>query len=96
MVNTSNKSDMKNGKKNIRSFLKSITPGERVWLRDGVLKQIQTREWIFSRVKKDGTILIVLKDGDFGLDVKADDIDWEAYRKSKEYGGQPFRHYVDR
>jgi hypothetical protein len=29
MIDTSNKSDMKMGKKNIRSFLKSITPGER-------------------------------------------------------------------
>ena len=82
MIDPSDKSDMKMGKKSLRSFLKSITPGERVWLRDGVLKQIQTREWIFSRVEKDGTILIVLKGGDFGLDVKADDIDWEAYRKS--------------
>jgi hypothetical protein len=78
---------MKIRKKNIRSFLKSITPGEQLWLKDGVLKQIQIREWLFSRVKKDGTILIVLKGGDFGLGVKADDIDWEAYRKSKEHGG---------
>ncbi|MGA2315366.1 MAG: hypothetical protein ABSG71_03175 [Thermodesulfobacteriota bacterium] len=96
MINTSNRSNRKIGKKNIRSFLKSITPGEQVWLRDGVLKQIQTREWIFSRVEKDGTILIVLKGGDFGLDVKADDIDWEAYRKSNEHGGHPFWQYVDR
>jgi len=39
-----------------------------------VLKQIQIREWIFSRMEEDGTILIVLKGGDFGLDVKVDDI----------------------
>jgi hypothetical protein len=84
------------GKKSLRSFLKSITLGERVWLRDGVLKQIQTREWIFNREEKDGTILILLKGCDFGLDVKADDIDWEAYRKSNEHGGHPFRQYVDR
>jgi hypothetical protein len=96
MINTFSKSDMKVRKKNVRSFLKSITRGERVFLSDGVLKQIQTREWIFNKVKKDGTILIVLKGGDFGLDVKADDIDWEAYRKSNEHGGHPFRQYVDR
>ena len=56
-----------------------------------MLKQIQTREWIFSRVEKDGTILIVLKGGDFGLNVKVDDIDWEAYRKSNEHDGHPFQ-----
>jgi hypothetical protein len=60
-------------------------------LGDDVLKQIQTREWIFSRVEKDGTILIVLKGGDFGLNVKVDDIDWEAYRKSNEHDGHPFQ-----
>jgi len=40
MIDTSNKSDMKMGKRNIGSFLKLITLGERVWLRDDVLKQI--------------------------------------------------------
>ena len=61
-----------------------------------MLKQIQTREWIFNRVEKDGTILIVLKGGDFGVDVKADDIDSEVYRKSNEHGGHRFWQYVDR
>ncbi len=96
MIDTSNKSDMKMGKKDIRSFLKSITPGERVWLRDGVLKQIQARKWMFSRVEKDGIILIVLKGGDFGLKVKADDIDWEAHRKPNEEGGHLIWQYADR
>ena len=91
MIDTSNKSARKIGKKNVRSFLKSINPGERVWLRDGVLKQIQTREWIFSRVEKDGTILIVLEGSDFGLDVRAEDIDWEAPRNSNEEGAHAFR-----
>jgi len=59
MIDTSNKSDRKMGKKNIRSFLKSIIPGERVWLRDGVLKQIQTRDWIFNRAEKDGAICYI-------------------------------------
>jgi hypothetical protein len=33
------------GRKSKRSFLKSVTPGERSWLRDDALKQIQTRGW---------------------------------------------------
>jgi hypothetical protein len=52
MIDTSNESDRKMEKKNIRSFLKSLTPGDRVWLRDGMLKQIQARKWIFSRERR--------------------------------------------
>ena len=96
MVDTFDKFDRKIGKKSLRSFLQSITPGERVRLRDGVLKRIQTREWIFSRVEKDGIILILVEGGDFGLEVKGEDIDWEAYRKSNEYGGHRFCRCVDR
>jgi hypothetical protein len=64
--------------------LKSITPGEHLRLRDDVHKYMQTREWIFGRVERDETILLVHERGGFGWDVKMDDIDWEAYRKSKE------------
>jgi hypothetical protein len=70
-----------------RSSLKSITPGEHLRLRDDVHKYMQTREWIFGRVERDETILLVHERGGFGWDVKMDDIDWEAYRKSKEKKG---------
>jgi hypothetical protein len=78
------KSDNQKTKK---SSLKSITPGEHLRLRDDVHKYMQTREWIFGRVKRDETILLVHERGGFGWDVKMDDIDWEAYQKSKEKKG---------
>jgi hypothetical protein len=78
------KSDNQKTKK---SSLKSITPGEHLRLRDDVHKYMQTREWIFGRVERDETILLVHERGGFGWDVKMDDIDWEAYRKSKEKKG---------
>jgi hypothetical protein len=78
------KSDNQKTKK---SSLKSITPGEHLRLRGDVHKYMQTREWIFGRVERDETILLVHERGGFGWDVKMDDIDWEAYRKSKEKKG---------
>lgn len=79
---------MKSDNQKTKKFsLKSITPGEHVRLRDDVHKYMQTREWIFGRVEKDETILLVHERGGFGWDVKMDDIDWEAYRKSKEKKG---------
>jgi len=70
-----------------KSSLKSITPGEHLRLPDDVHKYMQTREWIFGRVERDETILLVHEKGGFGWNVKMDDIDWEAYRKSKEEKG---------
>lgn len=75
------KSDNRKTKK---SSLKSITPGEHLRLRNEVHKYMQTREWIFGRVERDDTILLVHESEGFGWDVKMDDIDWDAYRKSKE------------
>lgn len=63
--------------------LKSISPREHLRLRDDVYRYLQTREWIFRRVERDNMILLTHESGDFGWNVKMDDIDWEAYRKSK-------------
>ena len=72
-----------NNKKTKNFPLKSITPGEHLRLRDDVYKYLQTREWIFRRVERDNTILLMHESGGFGWSVKMDDIDWGAYRKSK-------------
>jgi hypothetical protein len=64
--------------------LKSVTPSERLRLRDDVHRHMQMREWIFSRAEKDNRILLVDESGVFGWNIKIDDVDWEAYRRSKE------------
>jgi len=66
--------------------LKSITPGERLRLRDGVLGHVQPRQWIFERIESDGTVLLVDESGGFGWSVKIDNIDWDAYEKEKGKG----------
>ena len=71
-------------KKAGNSLLKSITPGERLRLRDDVHAHMQKRGWIFSRAEKDNRILLVDESGAFGWNVKIDDVDWKAYRRSKE------------
>ena len=67
-----------------KSLLKSMTPGELLRLRDDVHRYVQTREWILGRVEKDNTILLAHESGGFRWSIKMDDVDWEAYRKSRE------------
>jgi hypothetical protein len=64
-----------------------IRVGERLRLRDGAHRYMQTREWIFRRVKENDMLLIVHESKSFGWSVKLDDIDWEEYRRSKENKG---------
>ena len=66
-----------------KSILKSITPGERLRLRDDALGYVQPRQWIFKRIESNDTILLMDESGGFGWSVKIDNIDWEAYEKQK-------------
>jgi hypothetical protein len=66
-----------------KSILKSITPGERLRLRDDALGHVQPRQWIFKRIESNDTILLMDESGGFGWSVKIDNIDWEAYEKQK-------------
>ena len=68
------------------SILKSITPGERLKLRDGALGHVQPRQWIFIRIESNDTILLMDESGGFGWSVKIKNIDWEAYKKQKGKG----------
>jgi len=74
---------MKTKKGSDWAFLKTVPMGQRLRLRDDVARQIHAREWIFKRIEKDGTILLVHESGRFGWNVKVEDIDWKAYRKGK-------------
>lgn len=65
-------------------YLESVTPGEIVILRGDVLKHIKTREYIYERKEIDNTIFILHKSGSFGLHVKKEDIDWDAYQKKQQ------------
>ncbi len=65
-------------------LLKSVSPGERLRLRDDVLRHMRPREWIFKKVESGGrTILLLDESGGFGWSVKIDNIDWEAYEREK-------------
>ena len=66
-----------------KSILKSITPGERLRLRDDALGHVQPRQWIFKKMESNDTILLMDESGGFGWSVKIDNIDWEAYEKQK-------------
>ncbi len=74
---------MKTKKRSDWTFLKTISMGQRVRLKDDVARQIHAREWIFKRMEKDGTIFLVHESGRFGWNVKVEDIDWKAYRKGE-------------
>ncbi len=60
--------------------LETIIPGEMITLRGDVLKHLKTREYLYERMEIDDTIFILHKSGSFGLHVKIEDIDWEAYQ----------------
>ncbi len=72
-----------NKQKTKKSLLKSMTPGEHLRLRKDVHQYMQTREWIFRKVGREDTILLVHESAGFGWEVKTDDIDWGEYRKTK-------------
>lgn len=60
--------------------LETIIPGEIITLRGDVLKHLKTREYLYEKMEIDNTIFILHKSGSFGLHVKIEDIDWEAYQ----------------
>ncbi len=41
-------------------LLKSVSPGERLRLKDDVLKHMHPREWIFKKVEDDGRTILLL------------------------------------
>ena len=64
-------------------FLKSLIPGEILILRDDVYKNINTREYVYQGTEIDNTIFLLHKSGSYGLHVRMEDIDWDAYQKTK-------------
>jgi hypothetical protein len=74
----------KSDKEKTKALLKTITLGELLRLRDDVYQLMRTREWIFRRFNEDSTIFLMHESGGFGWSIKIDDIDWEAYRRSKK------------
>jgi len=70
-----------NKKENQKSFLKRVTPGERLKLREGAMVHVRKREWVFKGIEKDGPILLMHENESYGLVVKEDEIEWEAYQR---------------
>ncbi len=69
-------------------FLESVRAGEILTLRGDALKHLKTREYIFERKEVDDSIFILHKSGSFGLHVKEEDIDWEAYQNKQQNRGK--------
>ena len=67
----------------LSEFLESLTPGELLILREDALKHIKTREYLYQKTEIDDTIFLLHKSGSFGLHVKVEDIDWDAYQKQR-------------
>ncbi len=66
-------------------IFKSLTPGDELKLKEGVLKHVKTREWIFlEKEEKDDTAVVTHKSGKFYMHLKEEDIDWGQYPKIKE------------
>ncbi len=63
-----------------KSFLLSIPPGEKVRLRDDVYRHLKIREWVFSGLEKDDTILLSYAIHGYIWEAKVNDIDWDEYR----------------
>ncbi len=64
-------------KEHLRSFLRSISPGRWLKLREGVHKQLKEREWVFSRVEDD-LVFLIHESRVYGIAVRIDDIDWNS------------------
>jgi hypothetical protein len=67
----------------LSEFLKSLTPGVLLILRDDVYENITTREYVYQGTEIDDTIFLLHKSGRYGLHVRVEDIDWDAYQKAK-------------
>jgi hypothetical protein len=57
-------------------------------LRDEVYKNINAREYVHQGTEIDDTIFLLHKNGRYGLYVKVEDIDWDAYQNKKENRGK--------
>jgi hypothetical protein len=67
----------------LSELLKSLTPGEILILRKDVYKNINTREYVYQGTEIDNTVFLLHKSGRYGLHVKVEDIEWDAYLKTK-------------
>lgn len=74
----------------LKDILEPLIDGEKVRLKDGVLPPVKIREWKFHGVEKG--IFLLTHDKGHKIEVKAEDIDWEEYRMSKESKSQSFNH----
>lgn len=67
-----------------KSFLKFLTPGDSIRLRDDALPHVKIREWAFKGIDRNNTVLLNYTEQGYTLEVGEEDIDWETYRKTKE------------
>jgi hypothetical protein len=58
-----------------KSRLNSVSSGKLLKLKDGLVRQLKEREWIFNRTENN-LIFLIHKDGAYGVVVRNEDIDW--------------------
>jgi len=68
------------------SFLNTISPGEKLRLRDDVLPRVTRRFWIFAGIGNSDTILLAHEDTGYIWEAKPWGIDWEEYQSRKNFG----------
>jgi hypothetical protein len=72
----------KEGKMEVH-HLRLLKPGERLRLKEGALRHVKTREWIFQRIE-DEALFLVQENGYYGVFVQSGQIDWQEYHKQKD------------
>ena len=68
----------------MKSFPSTISPGEKLRLRDDVLPLLKRRFWIFAGIGEGHTILLGHEGTGNIWEAKPDNIDWKEYKRRKE------------
>jgi hypothetical protein len=64
-------------------FLNTISPGEKLRLRDDVLPLVKKRAWIFAGMGKNDTVLLVHEIIGYIWGAKPGGIEWGEYKRRK-------------
>ncbi len=75
-------------------LLKLLKPGELLKLRIDALPHLKTREYVCQSLEIDNSIFLMHKNGYYGLHVKVEDINWDAYQKNKINGEEIRPRYL--
>jgi len=58
-----------------KARLDSVSSGKLLKLKEGLVRQLKEREWIFNRTENN-LVFLVHRDGAYGVVARDEDIDW--------------------